>query len=140
MPISSSKEFYEVAALIVPGTLENQRSGTSGMVHLFRVAGSRPGWRVATWIGSAGLLAGLVSFGLGEMIYGFFRPEAVPQPLGGGQVMRPTLETVARAASRNAALTFGIMGGVLGLALGLTGGLIRRSIGSASKGGLVGLF
>ena len=74
------------------------------------------------------------------MIYGLFRPEAVPQPLGGGQVMRPTLETVARAASRNAALTFGIMGGVLGLALGLTGGLIRRSIGSAAEGGLVGLF
>src|SRR5262249_26437846 len=62
---------------------------------------------------AAGVLAGLLAFGLGEMTYGFFPPKAVPQPLGGGQVLRPTLETIAAADSRNSAVTFGTMGGVL---------------------------
>jgi len=91
-------------------------------------------------IGAAGLVAGLLGFGLGEITYETFSPEQVPQPLGGGQVMRPTLETIATADSRNSAVTCGTMGGLLGLVLGLAGGLSRRSIKSAAKAGIVGLL
>jgi hypothetical protein len=91
-------------------------------------------------IGAAGLLAGLIAFGLGEMTYGYFAPEDVPQAVGGGQVLRPTLETQAVASARNSALTFGSMGVVLGLVLGLAGGLSRRSIGAGARAGAIGLF
>lgn len=90
-------------------------------------------------IGAAGLLAGLLSFGLGEAIYGFFEPEEVSQPLGGAKVLRPTLETVATADARNSALTFGLMGGVLGLTFGVAGGLSRHSIRATAGAGLLGL-
>jgi hypothetical protein len=109
------------------------------MVDPIRDAAPGPSGRSLLTIGAAGLLAGLLSFGLGELAYECFLPEEVPQPLGGGMAMRPTRETVARADSRNSALTFGAMGGVLGLILGLVGGLTRRSIGSAARAGLVGL-
>jgi hypothetical protein len=91
-------------------------------------------------IGAAGLVAGLMGFGIGEITYGSFSPELVPQPLGGGQVMRPNLQTIAVADSRNSAVTFGTMGGVLGLVLGVAGGLSRRSIKSATLAGILGLF
>jgi hypothetical protein len=90
-------------------------------------------------IAAAGLLAGLIAFGLGELIYGRFAPELVGQSVGGNQVMRPTLETKAASDARNSATAFGMLGGVIGLLLGLAGGLERRSIGSAAKAGCVGL-
>lgn len=103
-------------------------------------AGSRPGRRILMEIGAAGLLAGLLGFGLGEWTSGFFPVEQVGVALGGGTVMRPTLETIARADMKNSALTFGVMGGLLGLTLGVAGGLVSRSTASAARGGLVGLF
>lgn len=96
--------------------------------------------RALARLGAAGLLAGLLAFGLGEATWDRFAPENVPQALGSGQVMRPTLETVAKAESRNAALTFGAMGGLLGICLGLAGGLNRRSAPAALSAGLIGLF
>jgi hypothetical protein len=90
-------------------------------------------------IAAAGLLAGLIAFGLGELIYGRFAPELVGQSVGGNQVMRPTMETKAASDARNSATAFGMLGGVIGLFLGLAGGLERRSIGSAAKAGCVGL-
>ena len=90
-------------------------------------------------IAAAGLLAGLIAFGLGELIYGRFAPELVGQSVGGNQVMRPTMETKAASDARNSATAFGILGAVIGLFLGLAGGLERRSIGSAAKAGCVGL-
>jgi hypothetical protein len=90
-------------------------------------------------IAAAGLLAGLIAFGLGELIYGRFAPELVGQSVGGNQVMRPTLETKAASDARNSATAFGMLGGVIGLFLGLAGGLERRSTGSAAKAGCVGL-
>jgi hypothetical protein len=77
----------------------------------------------------AGLVSGLVGFGLGEAFYGFFVPEAVPQMLSGAQVMLPSFGTHAIADARNGAVAFALLGGSLGLFLGLAGGLARRSIG-----------
>lgn len=101
---------------------------------------SRLGLRIPLEIGAAGLVAGLLAFVLGELTHEFFPTEEVAVALGAGRVMRPTLETIARADARNSALTFGVMGGVLGLVLGLAGGHASRSTASAARGGLVGLF
>jgi hypothetical protein len=90
-------------------------------------------------IAAAGLLAGLIAFGLGELVYGRFTPELVRQSVGGNQVMRPTTETQAVSDARNAATAFGLLGGVLGLSLGLAGGLERRSIVAAARAGGIGL-
>src|SRR5262245_32847342 len=80
---------------------EEFRSGAFAMENMpsdERAGGFR---RSLLLIGAAGLVAGLLSFGLGEMTYGFFAPDSVPQPLGGGTVMRPSLATIATADSRN---------------------------------------
>jgi hypothetical protein len=90
-------------------------------------------------IAAAGLLAGLIAFGLGEMVYGLFKPALVVQTVGGAAMIRPTTGTQAVSNARNAATTFGLLGGVLGLLLGLAGGLEGRSIGAAVKAGGVGL-
>jgi hypothetical protein len=103
-------------------------------------AGSAPGRRASLSVGVAGLLAGFVGFGLGELAYECFSPENVSQPLGGAQVMRPTLATIARAASQNSALTFGVMGGIMGVAMGLAGGLASGPVASPLKGCLIGLI
>jgi hypothetical protein len=84
-------------------------------------------------------MAGLIGFGLGELLYARFASELVPQNMGGIQVMRPTLETKAVSDARNAATAFAMLGGVLGLILGLAGGLERHSIGSTAKAGCIGL-
>jgi hypothetical protein len=42
-------------------------------------------------------------------------------------------------ATRNAIMSFGILGGALGLSLGLAGGLVRRSARGASLAAVVGL-
>jgi hypothetical protein len=102
-------------------------------------APSGPILRPVALIAAAGLLAGLTAFGLGELVYGRFVPELVAQNLGGNQVMRPTLETLAASDARNSAMAFGVLGCVLGLFLGMAGGLERGSIGSAAKAGCVGL-
>ena len=102
-------------------------------------APSGPFLRPVALIAAAGLLAGLIAFGLGELVYGRFSPELVGQSVGGNQVMRPTLETKAVSDARNSATAFGLLGGVMGLFLGVAGGLERRSIGSAAKAGCVGL-
>lgn len=96
--------------------------------------------RARLGIGAAGLLAGLIAFGLGEWGHDYFSAEGVPQALSGNTVIRPTLQTIAVADSRNSALTFGVMGGVLGLVLGLAGGLARCSIPGAARGAGIGLF
>lgn len=104
------------------------------------VEGSRPGRRILLVIGATGILAGILAFGLGEWTSAFFPVEQAGVPLGGGTVMRPTMETIARADMKNSALTFGVTGGILGLTLGVAGGLVSRSTASAARGGLVGLF
>ena len=89
---------------------------------------------------AAAVIAGLATFGLGEVFYGWFPPEGVPQMLGGAAVTTPTVETTIVADTRNSALSFALLGGCLGLALGLAGGMARRSRRAALTAGLIGLI
>ncbi len=86
------------------------------------------------------LLAGLVAFGLGEMIYKIIPAEKVPQSvmMTNLKVTLPTRATEDAAAARNGALSFGLLGLCLGSALGIAGGLARRSAPAATRGGLLG--
>ncbi len=92
------------------------------------------GWLVIL----GGLLSGLLAFGLGEPLYKLIPPELVPRDLMGTKTMIPTQETQSVAATKNAALAFGVLGLCLAGSLGIVGGLARRSASSPVRGGLVG--
>ena len=89
----------------------------------------------------AGLVAGLLAFGLGELSYDAFEAKRVLTKLDyGGSVMVSSVKTEQKAAVQNAALAFAGLGAMLGGCLGLAGGLVRKSRGSAGLGGVVGLI
>src|SRR5262249_18459101 len=95
----------------------------------------------ARWLAIlAGLLAGLVAFGIGEETYELIRPEKVAQNLVGSIVMVADRATNTVADTRNAALAFAALGACLGGCLGGAGGLAGRSRVGAVRGGLLGVF
>jgi hypothetical protein len=85
-----------------------------------------------------GLLAGLVSFGIGEAIFEIIPTGTVMVDLSGAKAMVVRRGTSTVADARNGALTFAVLGLCLGGCLGLAGGLARRSTSGALNGGLVG--
>jgi hypothetical protein len=98
-----------------------------------------------TWLGRVrwlavlgGLLAGLLSFGIGEAIYEIIPAETVAVNLHGSNMMVVGRATSTVATARNGALTFGVLGLCLGGCLGLVGGLARRSTSGAVTGGIFG--
>jgi hypothetical protein len=88
----------------------------------------------------AGLIVGLVAFGLGEIFYDWYPPAGVPQMLGGASVTTPTVETVIVADTRNSALSFALLGGCMGLVFGLAGALARGSGRATLAAVLIGLL
>jgi hypothetical protein len=95
--------------------------------------------RLRKTILTAGLVAGLASWLLGEAVYGTFRlPPELSGAIDFSQSTRMALEKAA-ITTKNATLTFGLLGAVLGVALGVAGGLERRSTGAAVVAGVVGL-
>jgi hypothetical protein len=126
------------------GVSQDSGSGAGSVAETTRLHHSRAGdeslarCRGFAWV--AGLIAGVVAFGLGEAVDQWHAPELVPQNLSGGEVMVETFETIAEADARNAALAFGLLGGSLGLAFGLAGGMAGGSVIRglmAAGGGLV---
>ncbi len=99
-----------------------------------------PYYRVRLLIILGALLAGLVSFGIGELIYKIIPAEKVLQSvmMTNAKVMLPTQATEDVATARNGALAFGLLGLCLAGALGIAGGLARRSTLAAIRGGLLG--
>ncbi len=87
----------------------------------------------------AGVLAGLLSAGVGEGIYDLFQPGLVEQEVMGEKNMVAPPHEIAAATRKNAALTFGLMAALLGLASGVAGGLAGRDGRSGVRAGLVGL-
>jgi hypothetical protein len=85
-----------------------------------------------------GLLAGLVSFGIGEAIYEIIPAEKALVDLMGSKVLVLGRANSTVADARNGALTFAELGLCLGGCLGLAGGLARRSTSGAVTGGIVG--
>ncbi len=93
----------------------------------------------ARWLAIlAGLLAGLVAFGIGEATYELIPAEKVAQNLMGSIVMVGNRATNTVADARNGAIAFGVLGLCLGGCLGIAGGLARRSGAGAVTGGLIG--
>jgi hypothetical protein len=88
----------------------------------------------------AGLVSGVLAFGLGKAAHDSFPPELVPKMLSGSEVLKPTLETLSIAEAKNAELVFAILGGALGLLLGAAGGLASRSVSRAVKAATTGLI
>jgi hypothetical protein len=96
--------------------------------------------RARKLVASGGLLAGLMAFGVGEVIYNVIPAERVSQKIrmSNIEVMAPSQETENMAATKNAALTFGVLGACLGGFLGMAGGLARRSTSATVTAGLLG--
>lgn len=92
-----------------------------------------------TWlvVVATALLAGALSWLVGEAAYDYFQPseEAARQQYDFSALNRE----MAVAGGRNGAVAFGALGGLLGLAMGLVGGLARRSAHGALGAGLAGL-
>ncbi len=84
----------------------------------------------------AGLLAGLLAFGVGEAAYDLIPAGSVTQHALGLTRVTPTVATETVAAVRNGALAFGVLGLFLGGCLGLAGGLARRPWFGVAAGGL----
>jgi hypothetical protein len=93
----------------------------------------------ARWLAAlAGVVAGLVAFGVGEAIYNVIPAAPVEQNISGNRVMLPNRATNKAADTQNAALAFGALGVCLAGFMGVAGGLARRSTASALIGGLFG--
>jgi hypothetical protein len=100
----------------------------------------------------AGLLAGLIAWGIGEAAYGLFQwndakdvLKAYPaelKKLGPNEqrefITKRMIEARSRAESRNTAIAFGVLGAVLGLALGRAGGVVIGSSRSGARAGWIG--
>jgi hypothetical protein len=86
-------------------------------------------WAIAL---TAGLLAGLLAWGIGE---------AMLVPEAGYENKKENIHLQADVAGiRNATISFGALGAALGLSLGIAGGLIGRSFPRAILAGLAGLL
>ena len=85
------------------------------------------------------LVAGLVSFGIGELTYDLIPAARVmPDPTLGEKNMLATTEKKSRATSQNAAIALGVLGLCSGACLGWAGGWSRRSRSAAIRSGLLG--
>src|SRR5262245_38814655 len=99
-----------------------------------------PGWldRTRRLVMLAGVLAGLIAFGVGEATYKLIPGKIVAIPTMGTIVYAPTAATQAVADVRNAALAYGVLGFCLGGCLGIAGGLARRQPAATVTAGLIG--
>ena len=94
--------------------------------------------RATRWVALAGLVAGLVAFGLGEAVYGLIPTGTEGVNTMGLILQLPTQRTTSLADTRNAALAFGLLGACLGGLFGLAGGLARWSASAMATAGLLG--
>jgi hypothetical protein len=88
----------------------------------------------------AGLLAGGISWLIGESVLNAFRPPIEEQHVMGQVIMKASFHDQSAADFKNAALAFAVLGGVLGAALGLAGGLARNSTRAAARAAAIGLI
>jgi hypothetical protein len=84
-----------------------------------------PVWRITLACGGT---AGIISWALGELAQGAFKPVLVKQVMLTGTFIQPTLITENVADFKNAMLAFALLGGAMALAMGIAGGLGARSI------------
>jgi hypothetical protein len=95
--------------------------------------------RLLTMAVGAGLLAGLLSWLVGEVLVEAFRPKLDPQTVMGYTFMKASFEDQAAADYKNAVLAFAVLGSLLAGTLGIAGGLSSRSTRRAVRAGAAGL-
>jgi hypothetical protein len=122
-----------VSVMLEPAGQEKGQQGES--------ASSRPAseerlGRTRRLLAVAGLVAGLLAFGVGEAIYKLIPAALVTQHALQLTKVTSTVATESVAATRNGALAFGVLGLFLGGCLGLAGGLARRSSFAVTAGGV----
>jgi hypothetical protein len=82
----------------------------------------------------AGVIAGAVSWVIGEMVFHAFVPPLQTTEMMGQIIIKARFEDQSAADFKNATLAFSLLGGVLSGALGAAGGLTRKS----GRGGMLG--
>ena len=110
-------------------------------------APSSPGRALVVAALAAGVVAGFVSWQVGERAYRAFLPQIVRPPnydqMGTYEKRdfdaEAELDARPAAELKNAAVAFGALGAALGAALGLAAGLSRRAFPSALASGAAGL-
>ena len=100
----------------VPATDRQGASNTSGT--------HKAGHLVPLALG-AGLLAGVASWLVGELVLRVFVPPYEAQHVMGQTIMKASFKDQSAADINNAALAFAVLGGLLGAALGMAGGIAR---------------
>lgn len=93
---------------------------------------------LAIWVLGAGLLAGAMTWLVGEATVATFRPKMEVMNTPAGRMTGATVEEVVRTDVKNATLAFVVQGACLGLAMGLAGGLARHSAGAGIGAGVAG--
>ncbi len=88
---------------------------------------------------AAAVVAGLLTWMIGERTVRFFEPPPRPTRARGLTMNRPSFDSRVAAELKNATLTFGVFGAGLGLAMGLAGGLGRRARRAAMSAAAFGL-
>ncbi len=107
-----------------------------------RPAASEPGpgpthpRRLWAWALGAALVAGLMSWYIGERTFDYFKVSqaAAQNTFDPGPMRREMAVTVPR----NVAIAYGTLGALLGFMMGLAGGLARRSVGTGLAAALGG--
>jgi hypothetical protein len=87
----------------------------------------------------AGVLAGLLSWAAGEPLREVVRPRWTEVRMRGETRISISPPDRAAADTRNAALSFAVLGGLLGAGLGAAGGLSRKKSRATALAGLLGL-
>ena len=95
---------------------------------------ARPAWSALM----AGIAAGLIAWGTGEILRLSFAPPA--HLVGALERSVELLREQNKADLGNAMVAFGLLGSATGMALGIAGGLSRRSIRASAIAGGVGLL
>ncbi len=125
---------------------ESDSSSSAGLTEGRRTGRPIPAVRVWVLALAAGLMAGLVSWMVEELVHGRYGPQSLVSNKGSLNPFPSAAETQQRATAHRAAetldttLVFGSLGAVLGLALGLAGGLARvsnRAAWAAAIGGSI---
>jgi hypothetical protein len=89
---------------------------------------------------AAAVVAGVLTWIVGEPMVGYFQPRPRPTQARGLMLNRPSFESRVAAELKNVTLTFGVFGAGLGLSMGLAGGLWRRAPGAALSAAVCGLL
>ncbi len=96
-----------------------------------------PGRRALVYAVGAALVAGSLTWGVGEKTYGYYRPSAKAQP--NPREFSGLNREMRIADQKNTAIAFGTFGAFLGMLCGAAGGASRRSIPHGVSAALAGL-